>query len=323
MNLPTYEIKSSDCIPWMHELAKQKRQFELAIFSPPFPKVFAYSEHDADMGNSKTWEEFIMQYEFFSNALFPLIKNGRNVCVHVQQVTKTKGNDGNMGLFNLRGKCIDAMEKAGFIYYGEVTIPKNPQAQSIRLKAHQLQFTQWEKNSLVSRPSLADYLLIFKKDGKPEIPVKPLDGGLNRDVWIDWAESEWIGKEKHFDLTYPKSVWRGIRETFCLNNRATVEAVIGSHHKTPNTKFEGDEVHMCPLQLDLIERCVLLWSNKGETVFTPFAGIGSEIIGAMIHNRNGYGIELKDDYIDELKRNCDGLISKKNEQTKIKTLFDI
>ena len=282
------------------------------------------SEEDADMGNAKTWGEFILQYEFFSHALFPLIKDGRNACVHVQQVTKTKGNDGNMGLFNLRGYCIGAMEKAGFIYYGEVTIPKNPQAQSIRLKAHQLQFTQWEKDSTVSRPSLADYLLVFKKPGKNLVPVKPLDNGLTRDNWIGWAESEWISKEENnINLQYPKSVWRGIRETFCLNNRATVENVIGGHHKTPNTKFHGDEVHMCPLQLDLIERCVLLWSNKGETVFTPFAGIGSEIIGAMIHDRNGVGMELKTDYIDELKRNCDGLISKKKESSKIVTLFDL
>ena len=318
-----YNLYEGDSITKMHELADDGKQYDLSVFSPPFPKVFAYSPDDADMGNAKTWQEFILQFEFFSHGLIRLIKPGRNVCVHVQQVAKTKGDHGDMGLFNLRGYCISAMEKAGFSFYGEVTIPKNPQAQSIRLKAHQLQFTQWEKDSSVSRPSLADYLIIFKAPGKNEVPIKPLNSGLTRDNWIDWAESEWTSKEGKFDIPYPKSVWRGIRETHCLNNRASVNQVIGEHHKPANTKFEGDEIHMCPLQLDLIERCILLWSNKGETVFTPFAGIGSELVGALMHERNADGIDLKREYLDEADRNCQGVISRITAEKKIVTLFDL
>ena len=317
-----YKVYQGDAYRKMLELAEQGKQYDLSIFSPPFPKVFAYSPEDEDMGNAKTWGEFILQYEFFAKGLFPLIKDGRNACVHVQQVAKTKGDHGSMGLFNLRGYVITAMENAGFDLYGEVTIPKNPQAQSIRLKAHQLQFTQWEKDSSVSRPSLADYLLIFKKPGKNKVPVRPLENGLSRDVWIDWAESEWVSKEELFSMPYPKSVWRGIRETHCLNNRASVDAVIGKHHKPANTKFKGDEVHMCPLQLDLIERCVLLWTNKGETVFSPFGGVGSEPVGALMHDRNAEAVELKEEYIDELKRNCDGVIARKKAEEKVITLFD-
>lgn len=315
-----YELINGDCIPEMHKLAKQGKQFDLSVFSPPFASLYAYTDSIADMGNSKdSDDEFLLHYEFFAKALFPLIKPGRNVCVHLQQVVRTKGNHGYMGLFDIRGYVNRIMQDAGFILYGEVAIPKNPQAQSIRLKAHQLQFSQWEKDSTVSRPALADWLQIYKVPGENEVPVTPLKNGLNRDVWIDWADMVWQSDEKQ--LCLPQSVWFDIRETWLLNNTATVNSVIGEHHKPANTKFSGDERHMCPLQLDLIERCVLLWSNPGETVFTPFAGIGSEVIGALMHRRNAVGIELNPAYIDEATRNCEGILSKQREEEKILTLF--
>jgi hypothetical protein len=301
-------------------LAEEGKQFDLSVFSPPFASLYAYTDSIADMGNSKdSDDEFLLHYEFFAKALFPLIKSGRNVCVHLQQVVRTKGNHGHMGLFDIRGYVNKIMQDAGFILYGEVAIPKNPQAQSIRLKAHQLQFTQWEKDSTVSRPALADWLQIYKAPGDNEVPVKPLENGLNRDIWIEWADMIWKGQGNY--MSYPASVWFDIRETWLLNNTATVEKEIGSHHKPANTKFEGDERHMCPLQLDLIERCILLWSNPGETIFTPFAGIGSELIGALKHKRNALGCELNPAYVDEATRNLEGLISKQREESKILSLF--
>lgn len=306
----------------MHELARQGVQFDLSVFSPPFASLYSYSEDEADMGNSKdSDDEFLLHYEFFANALFPIIKPGRNVCVHLQQVTRTKGDYGHMGLFDIRGHVNRIMEKAGFILYGEIAIPKNPQAQSIRLKAHQLQFTQWEKDSTVSRPALADWLQIYKIPGKNEVPVEPLKNGLNRDLWIEWADMIWQPKDGQ--LCLPSSVWFDIRETHLLNNTASVHSVIGKGHKPSNTKFQADERHMCPLQLDLIERCVLLWSNPGETVFSPFGGIGSEAVGSLMHKRNAHIAELNPNYAHEADRNCQGIINKINHEKNVLTLFDI
>lgn len=172
---------------------------------------------------------------------------------------------------------------------------------------------------MVSRPALADWLQIYKAPGENETPVNPVKNGLDRNIWIEWADMVWQSDEKQ--LCLPSSIWFDINETRVLNNRASVDEVIGAHHKPPNTKFEGDEKHMCPLQLDLIERCILLWSNPGETVFTPFAGIGSEMIGALMHDRKALGIELNPAYVDEAIRNCEGILSKKREESKILT-FD-
>lgn len=317
-----FTIKNTDCIPEMHRLAKEGVQFDLSVFSPPFASLYSYSEDEADMGNSKdSDDEFLLHYEFFANALFPIIKPGRNVCVHLQQVTRTKGDYGHMGLFDIRGHVNRLMEKAGFILYGEVAIPKNPQAQSIRLKAHQLQFSQWEKDSTVSRPALADWLQIYKVPGKNEVPVKPLENGLNRDLWIEWADMIWQAKDGQ--LCLPSSVWFDIRETHVLNNTASVHSVIGKGHKPSNTKFQADERHMAPLQLDLIERCVLLWSNPGETIFSPFGGIGSEAVGALMHRRNAYITELNPNYAYEAERNCQGIVNKIEHEERVLTLFDL
>ena len=322
MDLPNYKIHNEDCITKMHQLAKDGFQYDLSVFSPPFASLYSYSNDPNDMGNSKdSDDEFLLHYEFFAKALFPLCKPGRNTVVHLQQVTRTKSQYGHMGLFDIRGHVNRKMTEAGFILYGEVCIPKNPQAQSIRLKAHQLQFTQWEKDSTVSRPALADWDQIYKKPGANEVPVRPLENGLTRDKWIQWAEAYW--DSDHPELAMPASVWFDINETHVLNNTSSVARVTGGHHKRGATKFSNDEKHMCPLQLDLIERAVLLWSNKGETVFSPFGGIGSEAVGAMMHDRNAELCELNPNYANEAKRMCDALLAKKREESKVVTLFDL
>lgn len=314
-----YHIHVGDCIPHMYELAEKGKKFKFSIFSPPFATLLAYSDKREDMGNSRdSDDEFVLHYEFFANALFPIIEYGGMVCVHLQQVVRQKSVHGHMGLFDIRGAVNTAMEDAGFYLYGEIAIPKNPQAQSIRLKAHQLQFSQWEKDSTVSRPALADWLQIYKKPGELNEKVEPIKNGLTRDTWIDWADMNWVSEHEKF--VYPASVWMGIRETAVLNNRTTVDELIGRGHKVSETKFTKDERHMCPLQVDLVRRAILLWTNKGWEVFTPFAGIGSELVVPLLEGRRAYGIELNDNYASEAVRNCDGAVSKMEYSKKILAL---
>ncbi len=306
MEKKEYEIILGDCIPHMHELAKRKIQFDLSFFSPPFSSLYAYTNHNADMGNSRdSDDEFLLHYKFFTNALFPLIKPGRNVICHVQNPVRQLGKHGYMGIWDMRGEMIRIMESSGFIYYGESTIYKNPQAQAIRTKSHALTFTNFEKDSARSRPALADYLLVFKVPGQNEVPVKT---DLTRDEWIKWASAIW---ETHYEseyLKYPKVLF-DIKETNTLNTLAA--------------KDDNDERHICPLQLDLIEIVIRLWSNPGETIFSPFAGIGSEGYIALLHNRKFYGIELKESYYQEMKLNLEKAINLRKNSKKQLSIFSL
>lgn len=304
--IKNYEITNGDCIHVMESMIESKKQYDFSIFSPPFPQVYAYSQEDGDLGNSTSFDEFRLHNKFFCTRLFPLIKSGRNVAVHVQQIQRRKGMDGDSGIYDFRGAFIQDMVDAGFLYYGEVSIRKNPQAQSIQRNVHQLQFKNFHKDSTISRPALLDYIIIFKKPGHNEVPVVPSNNFPNiskreiNNIWIDWAEGIWTTKDSNSTyLPYP--IWLDIKETDTLNTKAA--------------KDGKDERHICPLQLDLIERCIKLWTNKGETVFTPFGGIGSELYVSILHGRKAVGIELKESYYKNAIENCNNAnqIVKRNE----------
>jgi DNA modification methylase len=242
----------------------------------------------------------MLHHEFFLKALYPIIKEGRNVCVHVQNPARSIVNHGYVGIWDMRGEMIRQYEQAGFHYYGEVTIWKNPQAQSIRTKTQCLAFTQFIKDSSRSRPALADYLLIFKKGVKSEVPCtsdkqKNEHGAMERkDVtnqnWIDWASPIWYTDEQESTYLPYQTIWKDINETKTLNQRTV--------------RTEKDEKHLCPLQLDLIERCIKLWSNPGETVFSPFGGIGSESYMSLKLGRKSCTTELKEVYANQIDVNC-------------------
>lgn len=246
---------------------------DLTIYSPPFASLFVYSPSDRDLGNSRDRDEFLAHYGFIVNHLLRVTKPGRIVAVHCQQLATQKGRDGAIGLTDFRGQLIQAHVDAGFIFHGEVTVDKDPQAQAIRTKATSLMFVTLNRDSSMSRPALADYLLLFRAPGENEVPIKP---DCNNETWIEWA----------------RPIWLGIKETATLN---TVVA-----------KDDADERHICPLQLPLIERVVRLWSNRGETVLSPFAGIGSEGYVAVQWHRKFIGCELKPSYwqtaVDNLRR---------------------
>lgn len=312
--MSNYKIHNTDCIEWMHNESKKDTQFDLSVFSPPFSSLFTYSNLDADMGNSKeSDDEFKLHFKFFTDALYPLIKDGRNVCVHVQNPSRSMVNHGYTGIWDMRGEMIRLFESSGFHYYGESTIWKNPQAQSIRTKTQCLTFSQFVKDSLKSRPALADYLLIFKKGYNSQIPCtakkrKNQHGAMERsdvhnDDWINWASPIWDTSEDGFYLPYQTS-WFKINETNTLNYRMA--------------RQKEDERHLCPLQLDLIERCIRLWSNEGETVFSPFAGVGSEGYVSLKWGRNFVGTELKPEYADCANLNCENVI-KEIEASKCQT----
>ena len=253
---------------------------DLSVCSPPFAQLYNYSPSPRDLSNSADRAEFFEHYAFIIREQLRLTKPGRLACIHVQQITLQKVLHGVIGLTDFRGQMIAAFEQEGWIFHGEVTIDKDPQAQAIRTKSQSLLFVTKERDSSMLRPALADYLLLFRKPGDNAVPIR---GDVTNEEWISWA----------------RPVWLDIRETNTLNVRVARE--------------DADERHICPLQLDFIERCVRLWSNVGETVLTPFAGIGSEVYVARKLGRVGVGIELKQSYwetaVTNLRRLEDELTS--------------
>jgi hypothetical protein len=257
----------------------------LSVYSPPFSSLFTYSPSPRDLGNSSSREEFIEHYGYIIRENLRITMPGRICAVHVQQVTTTKSTHGIIGLTDFRGQVIKAYMDNGWIFHGEVTIDKDPQVQAIRTKAQALMFVTKNRDSSMTRPALADYLLLFRKPGDNQVQIK---NDVSNEEWIEWA----------------RPVWLDIRETNTLNVRVARDA--------------EDERHICPLQLDFIERVIRLWSNPGETVFSPFAGIGSEPYTAIKLGRRGLGIELKPSYWRTAVNNCRDMESTMN----MPSLFD-
>ena len=253
----------------------------LSVCSPPFASLFVYSPSLRDLGNSGDREQFIEHYKFIIREQLRVTMPGRIACVHVQQLTTTKSTHGAVGMTDFRGQVIAAFQEEGWIYHGEATVWKDPQAQSIRTKSFSLAFATKNRDSSMSRPALADYLLLFRKPGDNPIPIK---NDVTNDEWIDWASPIWLDSADGGspDGTNLAPVWLGIRETNTLNTRAA--------------KDNGDEKHIAPLQLDFIERCIRLWSNPDELVLSPFMGIGSEGYVALKLGRRFVGCELKASY---------------------------
>lgn len=235
----------------------------LSIYSPPFQSLYTYSPSPRDMGNSLDRDDFFEQYGYIIRENLRITVPAGLACVHVQQTSTTMTTHGVIGLTDFRGDVIRAYQREGWVYFGEVTVDKDPQAQAIRTKAQALMFVTKNKDSSKSRPAMADYLLIFKKPGERYAPIK---NDVSNEEWIEWA----------------RPIWYGIQESNTLNSKIARES--------------DDERHLTPLQLDFIERCVRLYSNPGEVVFTAFGGVGSELYVAVKNGRKAIGIELKPSY---------------------------
>lgn len=273
-----YKLMLGDCVERLREIPDDSVDF--SIFSPPFLSLFVYSNSQRDIGNSRTEAEFFAHYNRMLAELFRVIKPGRNIATHVAQVPATLSHNGYIGLQDFRGGVIRNSIGAGFVYHGEVVIDKNPQAQAIRTHAKALLFSQLKKDSAWLRPGLADYILIFRKPGENDVPIHP---DIDNETWIEWAHP----------------IWYGIRESDTLH--------------AAEARAEPDERHIAPLQLGTIERCLRLWSNPGETILSPFAGIGSEGYQAILRDRRFIGIELKREYFTAAHRNLERAIQKKSQ----------
>lgn len=245
---------------------------DFSICSPPFAQLYNYSPSPRDLSNSRDRDEFFEHYAFIIREQLRVTRPGRLAAIHVQQITTQKVIHGVIGLTDFRGEMIRAFVDNGWIYHGEVTISKDPQAQAIRTKSQSLLFVTLRRDASMTRPALGDYLILFRKPGDNATPIL---AECTNEEWIKWASP----------------VWLDIRETNTLN--------------TAVAKADKDERHICPLQLDLIDRAIRLWSNRGETVLSPFAGIGSEGVGALRRGRRFVGIELKPEYWRVACRNLD------------------
>lgn len=277
------DIRLGDCVQLIKDIPDESVGF--SIFSPPFAELYTYSDKLEDMGNSKDYKEFFVAFNFLVKELYRVLWSGRNIAVHCMDLPIQKGKEGYIGLRDFSGMILKAFQDAGFVYHSRVTIWKNPVTEMQRTKALGLLHKQVKKDSAMSRVGIPDYLLVFRKEGEHDHPIHC---GIDVDTWQKYASPVWM------DIDYSN----------------TLNASSG--------RESNDEKHVCPLQLDTIKRAVTLWSNEGDTVLTPFLGIGSEVYQSILLNRNGIGFELKDSYFAEAVKNC-----KKAEcDVSQKSLFD-
>jgi DNA modification methylase len=265
---------NTDCVEGVARLPDNSIGF--SIYSPPFSHLFIYSDSERDMGNASTDAEFMEHYGFLIRDLHRVTKPGRLTAVHCTDMPRTKSLHGEIGLWDMPGAIIDAHVNAGWTYHSRVTIWKDPVVEMQRTKHHGLLYKTLQKDASRVRQGLPDYLLVFRKTPTDESTSDPV--GQDRATfpvsqWQEWASP----------------VWMDINQTNVLSGIAA--------------RDEKDEKHLCPLQLDLIERAIRLWSNKGDTILSPFMGIGSEGWGALKAGRRFIGFELKEAYFRQAVKN--------------------
>lgn len=277
------DIRMGDCVQLIQDVPDESIGF--SIFSPPFAELYTYSDKLEDMGNSKDYNEFFEAFKYLVKELYRVLWGGRNIAVHCMDLPIQKGKEGYIGLRDFSGMILQAFQEVGFIYHSRVTIWKNPVTEMQRTKALGLLHKQLGKDSAMSRVGIPDYLMVFRKPGEHKHPVKCT---IDVDTWQKWASPVWM------DIDYSNT----------LNGHVA--------------RNDNDEKHICPLQLETIERAIRLWSNEGDTILTPFMGIGSEVYTAIKTGRKGVGFELKDSYFDVAVGN----IKQIEQFTSQKSLFD-
>jgi len=284
-----WELQFGDSVETMGSLADES--VGLSVFSPPFPGMYVYTNTRRDVGNSQNLDELVAHFRFIMDKdhLLRVTMPGRHCCIHLSQAVAFKGSDGYIGVKDFRGRVIQMMEEEGWIYYGEVCIDKDPQLKAIRTKDRGLLFKTLANDAAHLHPALADYLLQFRKPGDNPEPIRAgisekygnPGGWVTQEEWIEWAAPVWYKASQGLP--------GGIRESDVLS-------VVGS-------KDDKDEKHLAPLQLGVIERAVKLWTNPGDLVCSPFAGIGSEGYVARCLGRRFWGCELKRAYFDVAVKN--------------------
>ena len=245
-----------------------------SIFSPPFASLYTYSNSDRDMGNSKTDDEFYEHFTFLVKELYRVTMPGRLLSFHCMNLPTSKVRDGVIGIKDFRGLLIRIFTDAGWIYHSEVCIWKNPVTAMQRTKALGLLWKQLKKDSAMSRQGIPDFIVTMRKPGDNPERVTHTDESFPCNVWQKYASP----------------VWMDINQSDTLQRKSARE--------------DKDEKHICPLQLEVIKRCIELWSNPNDIVLDPFAGIGSTPYVALRMGRRGLGIELKESYYEQAVKNC-------------------
>lgn len=282
-----------------------------SVFSPPFCDLYVYSNNELDLGNSRTKEEFFKHYSFLTEQLYRVMMPGRSVSVHCCDLPIRKQDTGYIGMYDFPGDLIRHYESYGFIFHSRVTIWKDPLVLFMRTKAAGLAHKQIVSDSSLCKNGGADYLLTFRKKGENPKPVthpegltiyhgarhipRELDSFLGATETKSNKRSHWIWQQ------YASPVWMDIRQMRVLDVK--------------HSKDVKDEKHVCPLQLDVIERCIELWSTKRDVVFTPFMGVGSEAYVAVKNGRKAVGVELKKSYYRQAVRKIDLLMRKQEAAT--------
>lgn len=264
-----------DCVDVVRQLPDASLGF--SVYSPPFGSLFVYSESVADMGNSATDGEFEEHYRFLVAEKFRATKPGRLTAVHCSDLPLTKWRDGVVGIKDFSGQIIRIHEDAGWVLHGRRTIWKCPVVEMTRTKHVGLLYKQLQKDSAKSRGGMPDYLLTFIKPGENAEPIAHTPETFSLPQWQEWASP----------------VWMSVNQTNVLNVKSAKEA--------------QDERHLCPLQLDVIERALVLWSNSGDVVLSPFMGIGSEGYQALKLGRKFVGVELKESYFRQAVKNLESV----------------
>ncbi len=261
-----------DCVDVVRQLPD--RSVDFSVYSPPFSGLYIYNDSEADMGNSATDEEFLVHYQFLAHELFRVMRPGRIIAVHCKDLVFYKNQRGSAGLRDFPGMLIRAHEQAGFTFHSRITVWRCPVREMTKTKAHGLLYKQLRADSSFSRRWLPEYILAFRKwASDADTDVLPVTK-TREDFPLEWWQES------------ASPVWMNTRETDVLNA----------------IRAPSDEKHICPMPLDLTTRATALWSNPGDTVLSPFMGIGSEGYVALKNKRRFVGVELKREYWEQATR---------------------
>jgi len=284
-----YRLLNGDCVQEIKKVADNEA--DLVIFSPPFAELYVYSDKSEDMGNVSDYKEFEQHFKYLIPELKRTLKAGRICAVHCMDLPVQKGKEGFIGLRDFSGMLVDWFREQGFIYHARTTIWKNPVTEMQRTKALGLLHKTIKKDSVMSRVGIPDYILFFRNEGDNQVPITHQDTDpstrdyLPVDLWQKYASPVW------YDIDYSKTLqYRSARDG-------------------------NDEKHICPLQLDTIERIMHLYSNEGETILSPFGGIGSEGFSAIKNGRKSISIELKESYFNINVKNHESAVLENSELT--------
>lgn len=286
-----YQLYNGDSVQVCKGIPDEKVGF--IVYSPPFESLFVYSDDPRDISNCKSSEEFWTHYKFLIKETVRILQPGRLIAIHCMQIPSSKSFHGFIGLRDFRGDIIRAHQECGMIYHSEVMIRKDPVVAMQRTKSLGLLHKQIKKDSTMSRMAIADYVVVMRKPGENENPVSG--------KFKQYHGTDEITDPKDFSISvwqrYAEPMWLDINQNDTLSFREAREV--------------QDERHIAPLQLTVIRRCMELWSNQGDVVLSPFAGIGSECFVAIQMKRKAIGIELKQSYFKQAVRNCEKAASEK------------